>query len=395
MDDNTFKYWRDDNESPIVRKAWTELFNTRNIYAWTVTVCGSNFAVARPGFMHSSLQHRFPAFHIFFLPKYLARAKEMWRNDDGICVFLSSCLDLSSFFSSQGLPSLFFNLELNGTYEKPMLYLFVTVIRLCHLLFISSSTSWNGVPCPESQRWDMRWAKLLNTWRFWTFWHQKCCVKRCYFGWVLFAEWPKLPVTQLDVSAAMASSSALVPLSLPEGTSIVRRGKCWRYGLTMAGFCSLPIQEPPAPSRLWWIAVFGSCHGACFATSARSRFLRLDFGQDGLEIVASGHLPIIEDQINWSEDLFLEFLHADIAPGYGNPMALANLLEQLHGVVQYHLVFWNCHHFSTLVWRHFIPQLPAHIPAAIFPVEDSDTDHTDQATVNPPTIEFLSQKGIL
>lgn len=101
---------------------------------------------------------------------------------------------------------------------------------------------------------------------------------------------------------------------------------------------------------------------------ARSRFLRLDFGQDGLEIVASGHLPIIEDQINWSEDPFLEFLHADIAPGHGDPMALANLLEQLHGVVQYHLVFWNCHHFSTLVWRHFIPQLPAHIPAAIFPV---------------------------
>ncbi|CAL1138445.1 unnamed protein product [Cladocopium goreaui] len=64
---------------------------------------------------------------------------------------------------------------------------------------------------------------------------------------------------------------------------------------------------------------------------ARSRFLRLDFGQDGLEIVASGHLPIIEDQINWSEDPFLEFLHADIAPGHGDPMALANLLEQLHG----------------------------------------------------------------
>ena len=123
----------------IVRKAWTELFNTRNIYTWTVTVCGSNFAVARPGFMHPSFQHQFPAFHRFFLPKYLARAKEMWRNDDGICVFLLSCLDLSSFFFP-GVAEPFFQPRAYGTYEKPILYLFVTVISLCHLLFITKGS---------------------------------------------------------------------------------------------------------------------------------------------------------------------------------------------------------------------------------------------------------------
>ena len=78
--------------------------------------------------------------------------------------------------------------------------------------------------------------------------------------------------------------------------------------------------------------------------------------------------------------------------GMGDPMALANLLEQLHGVVQYHLVFWNCHHSGDISSPNFQPTfllpffqsfggasflLPffQHWRIVTFPaLEDSDTD---------------------
>ena len=116
-------------------------------------------------------------------------------------------------------------------------------------------------------------------------------------------------------------------------------------------------------------------------TGSQPRYLKLDFGKDGLDIEMKDCFPDIQGLVNWSDQM--KYRCSEIAPQHGRPKRLLDLLEKLHGI-RYHMVKWNCKSFAEVMWQNFVPQDVECLPDLIFPVLLADGDSESTSSI-PPT----------
>ena len=85
--------------------------------------------------------------------------------------------------------------------------------------------------------------------------------------------------------------------------------------------------------------------------SQRPRFIKLDYGQDGLHYQTSEDFPQIPNQLPWDSENMFQTAH--ISEENADPNVLVHLIRSVRGI-RYHLLEWNCIQFAQLVWRSFV-----------------------------------------
>lgn len=122
---------------------------------------------------------------------------------------------------------------------------------------------------------------------------------------------------------------------------------------------------------------------------SQPRYLKLDFGKDGLDIEMKDCFPDIQGLVNWSDQMYR---FSEIAPQHGRPKRLLDLLEKLQGI-GYHILKWNCKSFAAVMWQYFVPQDVVCVPDPIFPMLLADGDSESTSSIPPKHDDKVGDDG--
>ena len=122
-------------------------------------------------------------------------------------------------------------------------------------------------------------------------------------------------------------------------------------------------------------------HGVVMAhgTGSQPRYLKLDFGKDGLDIEMKDCFPDIQGLVNWSDQM--EYRCSEIAPQHGRPKRFLDLLENLQGYRLSHGEMELQKLCSAVMWQYFVPQDVECLPDPIFPMLLADGDSESTSSI--------------